>query len=234
MTPSNNPTEDVAYENTDKELWRKGDGDGDGMSYYEPSIHVTKDGLIGINVGGTVYQKPVEKWHELAGGAIHLPIPVASNNLKELSRKCKYCLLEFTLDKLVKNPTSKYGHMDICKKCYAKHMATIYDKSYKQKEAYQKKYRQTAKGKQASLTSTRNQIQRFPEKTKARSKLRYALLTGKILKPIACERCGDMVKLQGHHSDYSQPLAVSWLCVPCHKDIHGIRNVSRKVVGGLS
>jgi hypothetical protein len=50
--------------NTDREIWRKGDGDGNGMSHYEPSIHVTQDGRIGINVGGNVHELPVEEWHE--------------------------------------------------------------------------------------------------------------------------------------------------------------------------
>jgi hypothetical protein len=53
--------------NTDREIWRKGDGDGNGMSYYEPSIHVTAQGAIGINVGGNVWVKTVEEWHSLAG-----------------------------------------------------------------------------------------------------------------------------------------------------------------------
>ena len=52
--------------NTDREIWRKGGGDGNGMSYYEPSIHVTQQGDIGINVGGMVYVLPVEEWHRLA------------------------------------------------------------------------------------------------------------------------------------------------------------------------
>lgn len=57
---------DKAYTNTDRELWRRpGDGDGAG-SYYEPSVHVTDDDLIGINVGGLVFVKPVEEWHALA------------------------------------------------------------------------------------------------------------------------------------------------------------------------
>ena len=52
--------------NTDREIWRKGGGDGNGMSYYEPSIHVTENELIGINVGGLVFEAPIEKWHSLA------------------------------------------------------------------------------------------------------------------------------------------------------------------------
>jgi hypothetical protein len=45
--------------NTDKEIWRRTADD-----YYSPSIHVTEDNGIGINVGGHVIVKPVEDWHK--------------------------------------------------------------------------------------------------------------------------------------------------------------------------
>ena len=48
-------------ENTDKELWRETPND-----YYSPSIFVTEQNSIGINVSGMVYVKPVEEWHRLA------------------------------------------------------------------------------------------------------------------------------------------------------------------------
>jgi hypothetical protein len=51
--------EPVAYENTDKEIWRAVPND-----YYSPSIFVTKENNIGINVGGRVYVKTVEQWHK--------------------------------------------------------------------------------------------------------------------------------------------------------------------------
>lgn len=60
--------EQRAYENTDRELWRREGGEAcDPHNFYQPSIHVTKQGAIGINVGGTVYVKSVEDWHALAG-----------------------------------------------------------------------------------------------------------------------------------------------------------------------
>jgi hypothetical protein len=53
-----------ACENTDREIWRGPDeGCGD---YYADSIHVTKDGDIGINCGGTVIVLPVREWRKLA------------------------------------------------------------------------------------------------------------------------------------------------------------------------
>jgi hypothetical protein len=50
-----------AAENTDRELFREIEGD-----YYSPSLHVTKDGHIGINVGGLVIVKTLIEWHALA------------------------------------------------------------------------------------------------------------------------------------------------------------------------
>lgn len=47
--------------NTDRELWREKEGD-----YYSPSIHVTKEGGIGIDVGGFVITMPLRGWHRLA------------------------------------------------------------------------------------------------------------------------------------------------------------------------
>jgi hypothetical protein len=47
--------------NTDREIWRENEGDA-----YAPSIHVTKDGGVGINCGGSVYVKPLREWHRLA------------------------------------------------------------------------------------------------------------------------------------------------------------------------
>lgn len=45
--------------NTDKELWRRKPGD-----FYSPSIHVTIQDKIGIDVGGHVYVQSVKDWHE--------------------------------------------------------------------------------------------------------------------------------------------------------------------------
>ncbi len=48
--------------NTDREIWREKEGD-----YYSPSIHVTENGHIGINVGGHVIVMSVHEWHLLPG-----------------------------------------------------------------------------------------------------------------------------------------------------------------------
>lgn len=59
-----------------------------------------------------------------------------------------------------------------------------------------------------------------PDKVKfaARNALRYAIKSGKIAK-YPCEKCGE-IKSQGHHTDYSKPLDVVWLCSKHHHEIH--------------
>lgn len=55
------PDDVKAALNTDKEIWRERP-----KGYYSDSIHVTKDGNIGINCGGFVIVKSVREWHRLA------------------------------------------------------------------------------------------------------------------------------------------------------------------------
>lgn len=45
------------------------------------------------------------------------------------------------------------------------------------------------------------------------------LKRGKIAKQ-PCVRCGSS-ESQMHHEDYSKPLEVTWLCRPCHLQVHG-------------
>ena len=52
----------------------------------------------------------------------------------------------------------------------------------------------------------------------ARMKLARAVQSGRLL-PLPCEKCGA-TRTQAHHSDYSKPLDVQWLCATCHQQLH--------------
>lgn len=53
--------DDQAAENTDRELYREPDrGCG---SFYANSVFLTKDGAIGMDVGGRVIVQPIAAWH---------------------------------------------------------------------------------------------------------------------------------------------------------------------------
>lgn len=57
-----------------------------------------------------------------------------------------------------------------------------------------------------------------PEKNAARILLQAAVRSGKV-KREPCEVCGNG-KSDGHHSDYTKPLKVKWLCRKHHMEIH--------------
>lgn len=60
----------------------------------------------------------------------------------------------------------------------------------------------------------------YEEKQKARRKLRWAVLSGKV-KRQPCEKCGSLPSF-AHHIDYSKPLDVTWLCRKHHGEAHSI------------
>ena len=46
------------------------------------------------------------------------------------------------------------------------------------------------------------------------------LRSGEMVRPDSCSKCGAVGKVQGHHADYDKPLAVEWLCLDCHIEVH--------------
>jgi hypothetical protein len=60
-----------------------------------------------------------------------------------------------------------------------------------------------------------------PEAYRAHNALNNALRDGRIQKQ-PCAVCGTDNNVHGHHSDYSRPLDVKWLCAKCHHRIHAI------------
>ena len=63
------------------------------------------------------------------------------------------------------------------------------------------------------------QVERYPEKIKARQRIYYHRRAGNIILG-SCECCEAREGITAHHPDYTKPLEVVWLCVDCHKELH--------------
>jgi hypothetical protein len=62
---------------------------------------------------------------------------------------------------------------------------------------------------------------------RARAMMVHAITLGLIVRPDACERCGnDKETPQGHHYDYGRPLEVEWLCQKCHSVADDVRRAA--------
>jgi hypothetical protein len=62
-------------------------------------------------------------------------------------------------------------------------------------------------------------------KSPIRKRVQYifsrALRLGTLCRPEACSICGTKAKhIDGHHTDYTEPLKVIWVCRLCHRKIH--------------
>jgi hypothetical protein len=61
---------------------------------------------------------------------------------------------------------------------------------------------------------------------RARVALGNAVRDGRVSRSAYCDACGAHDErlgpwwLEAHHDDYTAPLAVRWLCVPCHRAEH--------------
>lgn len=76
----------------------------------------------------------------------------------------------------------------------------------------------TIEGKAAHQRALAKQRILAPYKDMARQAVSYALRTGRIVRQ-PCRDCGS-IKAEAHHSDYSKPLDVIWLCNKHHHDEH--------------
>lgn len=85
----------------------------------------------------------------------------------------------------------------------------------------QRKYYSTLKGKDIIKKLVIKSNEKFKEKQRARLSLNSAVQRGMIKKPKECSHCGQSIlRITGHHEDYSKPLEVIWLCDYCHKQEH--------------
>jgi hypothetical protein len=84
-----------------------------------------------------------------------------------------------------------------------------------------RKFNKTPRGRAICAASIQRWREKYPGKRQAHIKVANALRDGLIYKPSSCEVCGtNERKLHGHHTDYSKPLEVIWVCPPCHREFH--------------
>jgi len=83
-------------------------------------------------------------------------------------------------------------------------------------------YAATDQGKIRSTQAKRAYIERNADKRYAHVSADNAARRGKIWKSPCCMSpgCFSADGIQGHHTHYSDPLSVVWLCTSCHSRLH--------------
>ena len=139
---------------------------------------------------------------------------------------CKTCGKEKSLNDFYKHSEMADGYLNVCKKCKQEYQASrpkeklkeIEQRRNQKPERRQHLKENHKKWRRENPEKARAQRIRSYEKYKARTALGNAIYHGKIQKE-PCKECGN-TEVEGHHSDYSKPLNVIWLCSQCHRKYH--------------
>ncbi len=99
---------------------------------------------------------------------------------------------------------------------------TSYDKWSSTHKRVQKYY----PGKGAK--NSRSVRARYPVESKARRAVERAVRSGKLIRPMFCQLCLGIGRIEAHHEDYTKQLEVVWLCSPCHKGIDGYKHKKKE------
>lgn len=143
-------------------------------------------------------------------------------------RDCIKCGIEKPLEDFYKRGSAG-GRSNKCKECTKSDVRLNRSinldkyKSYDRQRASnpdrveaRKAYAKTDAGIESAARARRNYKRKNMDKVVATNAVNNGLRDGKFTKPLNCSACGSGGIIQGHHWDYSKPLEVQWLCIPCH------------------
>ena len=141
-----------------------------------------------------------------------------------MDRTCRRCKETKPLEDFYEHPSTKHGRDTRCKEC-SKECAYDLRKQYpdRHRKYDNMRWRTNKKRRQANLNK-KGEYRRDPKNKvaiQARGEARRAVASGRIVKALSCVLCGHCsVALEMHHPDYSDPLYVVWVCLPCHRRHH--------------
>jgi ribosomal protein S27AE len=133
-------------------------------------------------------------------------------------KSCFKCNTVKPLSEFYKHPRMADGHVNKCKECNRNDVTTNRNQNIEKYRAYDK-----ARGKEPERIKASREVIRAwraedSRRVLAHSAVARAIRNGDLVRQ-PCVRCGETKSL-AHHEDYDQPLAVMWLCQPCHKQRH--------------
>jgi len=168
-----------------------------------------KNILFDYEASNTDQETAVKRIYEL-----FLPMLSFEQLLKDGYKKCYACDSVKKLEYFSLSTTRNSGRSSCCRECDAKksreRRLNNEPKLNKPTEEQKEKWRANEKEMRA----------KYPEKYKARYLCKSAVKNGTLTK-FPCDVCGEL-KVEAHHTDYSKPYDVTWLCKKHHGEAHRI------------
>jgi arginine utilization protein RocB len=111
------------------------------------------------------------------------------------------------------------GYLNKCKDCAKKEAKKNYQNNRDRYQKYEQKRFKNPERKAKLLIYQRRRRAKNKVKDWARQVTARAVKSGKIVK-LPCQVCGD-INSEAHHTDYTDPYNVQWLCFKHHREAHG-------------
>ena len=156
-------------------------------------------------------------------------------------KTCRQCLTLKDISQFYKHKAMADGYLNKCKDCVKNRVNNHRQENLERIQAYDRKradlphrvesrkaYAKTSSYRTSCNAANQKYKQAYPDKAKARSLVRYAVLTGSLIKQPCCI-CGD-IHSEAHHEDYNKPLDVIWYCDKHHKQRHRFLNAEKRLI----
>lgn len=151
-------------------------------------------------------------------------------------KRCSMCGESKPLDEFNRDRAAKDGRQGRCRACSRAGFSAWNAANPELRKARNKRYREAHRERCKTVTREWQKAnpdrvdlyqkrlrKRHPEKVSAWNAVNNAVRDGRITKPDTCVDCGELTEsrlLHAHHTDYSKPLGIEWLCKDCHWDRH--------------
>jgi hypothetical protein len=149
-------------------------------------------------------------------------------------KRCSKCKVEKSESDFYKDIRTTDGLKSQCKKCHLE--TSVITRNINKKRQSNKMYmrRVSLNNPQKVREWWNSRVHIKGTKTTARTLLNAAVRSGKIIKPDACQECGEVKRITAHHNDYNNPLEVVWLCYECHAKKHRVWVIGFERIEGVT
>ena len=136
-------------------------------------------------------------------------------------KRCFICKERKPLGEFYLHPMMADGHLNKCKECTKDQLRIDRLDLFKRAAILARDNAREKTPERKTYAADRQRRYRAANRDKylARGAVNNAIRDGRLVRQ-SCEICGEVA--QAHHSDYSKPFEIRWLCFKCHRQVeHG-------------
>lgn len=144
-------------------------------------------------------------------------------------KTCFKCKMVKSMNAFYRHSKMGDGHLNKCIECTKKDVAEHRESNIEKVRAYDRERAKEPHRVELRYKIIRRWQAEHPERKRAAGQLSKAVSKGLVAKPPCCTYCGSGGRIEAHHPDYSRPLDVVWLCVPCHRRTHAMTKMMERI-----